>query len=206
VAGGLAGRDTGGMGLGMADEATRQNLAASTLTGRQEKAARLVAEDDLTNEQIATECGVKRQTLDLWKKRPDFISRVFDHTESFKEAALTAGFADKRARLMLLNAMASDIAAMLQAHGYVREEVKMAANGEHISYTVFDQPAVAQLRGMLDDIAKELGERKTIIDATIKDREIEEAAERLAQRTGQPREVMLAELRARTKGIERKAS
>ncbi len=181
----------------MGDEVTRQNLAASTLTGRQEKAARLVAEDGLTNQQIATDCGVKRQTLDLWKLRDDFKARVAEHIEGFKEAALTAGFADKRARVILLDAMATDVATRLRKNGYVREEVKIAANGEHISYEVFDQPAMAQLRGLLDDIAKELGERKTITDITVKDREIEEAAERLAKRTGIPKDRAVIDIRER---------
>lgn len=187
----------------MGDEATRQNLAASTLTGRQEKAARLVAEDGLTNEMIATECGVKRQTLDLWKLRDDFKARVAEHIEAFKQAALTAGFADKRARLVLLDAMATDVATRLRKNGYVREEVKLAANGEHISYEVFDQPAMAQLRGLLDDIAKEIGDRKTIIDATIRDRDMEEAATRLAAKTGRDKAAVLADLRERTAAIER---
>ncbi len=187
----------------MGDEATLQNLTETPLTRRQEEAARFLAEDSISDVVIAERVGVTRQTLHNWGKRPDFAARVAQHKEAFKEAALSAGFADKRARLMLLNAMASDIAAMLQAHGDVREEIKMAANGEHLSYTVFDQPAVAQLRGMLDDIAKELGERKTIIDATIKDRELEQAADRLAAKTGRDRAALLAELRERTAAIDR---
>lgn len=183
----------------MSDEATLQNLTETPLTRRQEEAARLVAEDSLSDVTIAEQVGVTRQTLHNWGKLPVFAARIAQHKEAFKDAALSAGFADKRARLMLLNAMASDVAAMLQAHGYVREEVKMAANGEHITYTVFDQPAIAQLRGMLDDIAKELGERKTITDITIKDREIEEAAERLAQRTGIPKDRAIVDIRERLK-------
>lgn len=145
----------------------------------------LVAKDGKSDEGIATEVGISKRSLEYWKKRPNFAARVAQHKEAFREAALTSGFADKRARLQLLDAMAFDVAARLQKNGYVREEVKIAANGEHISYEVFDQPAMSQLRGLLDDIAKELGDRKTISETTHKFDPRKEA-EAIAAEIGKP--------------------
>lgn len=157
----------------MTDESTRQNLAAPALPSRQEEAARLVAEDDLTNEQIAAKVGVKRQTLDLWKKRPDFIGRVNEHKEAFKNRALTEGFADKRARLQLLNSLTFDLAKDMAEpatedapKGTYRKEVKIAANGEVVDYVVLDKAKYDTVRGLMDDIAKEMGDRQTKVEVS----------------------------------------
>jgi Helix-turn-helix of insertion element transposase len=40
------------------------------------KAARLLAEDILTDEQIASECGIERRTLARWKLDEEFTSEV----------------------------------------------------------------------------------------------------------------------------------
>jgi hypothetical protein len=146
----------------MADDDTRQNLAIAPLPGRQEEAARLVAEDSLTNEEIAAAVGVKRQTVDWWKTKPHFAARVQEHKETFKNRALSEGFADKRERLRVLNMLGVGVLGELAKEGgFYREEVKIAANGEHVAYQVFDKPKHDTLRGYLDDIAQEMGERKT---------------------------------------------
>lgn len=184
----------------MADEAIMlPNVTDAALTKREEESARLVAEDEQTDEEIAALVGVAKMTIERWKKRPDFSARVEQHREAFKNEALTIGFADKRARLKALNAMAQDIQAQIARSNYEREEIKLAANGEHVSFQVFDKDRVSAFFKALDDIAKELGERKTITDITIKDREIEEAAERLAQRTGIPKDRAIVDIRERLK-------
>lgn len=61
---------------------------------RRERAAVLVAEDRLSNEEIAAECGVARQTLDFWKKHVEFQERVQEHIAAYREAVLKEGIAD----------------------------------------------------------------------------------------------------------------
>jgi hypothetical protein len=141
----------------------------SALSVREAQAARLVAEDTLTDTQIATTVGVAQRTLERWKKRPPFLARIAEHQDAFKDAALAEGFADKRARIKVLNGTAQDIARWLAENDYEREEVKVAANGEAISYKVFDHARYSQLRGALDDIAKEMGDRATRTEITGKD-------------------------------------
>lgn len=135
------------------------------LTIRQERAALLVAEDALTDEAIVAEVGITRDTLHRWKKQPAFAAAVSTHIEAFKDRALSEGFADKRERLRVLDMLAKGtLVELAKEGGYFREEVKIAANGEHVSYQVFDKPKHDTLRGYLDDIAKEMGERKAVAE------------------------------------------
>ncbi len=136
------------------------------MTIKQQRAALMVAEDVLTDEEIAAEAGITRQGLVNWKQKPEFAALVAEHIEAFKDRALVEGFADKRARVQLLNAMTFDVSSKIQKNGYVREEVRIAANGEHISFEVFDKPMMSELRGLLDDIAKEMGDRKQIAEVS----------------------------------------
>jgi hypothetical protein len=48
-------------------------------------------------------------------------------------------------------------------------DVKMSATGKTVQVPAFKQAQVAQLRGTLDDIAKERGGRKTTAEVTGKD-------------------------------------
>lgn len=194
----------------MADEGTLPIVTAPALARREEEAARLVAEDERTDEQIATAVGVSKMTIERWKKRAPFSAEVRAQREAFRARIMAEGFADKARRIKALNILATAVLVELsraaddrQPQGMYRLEKKISANGEIVEQEVFDKPKADTFRGYLDDIAKELGDRKTIIDATIKDREIEDAADRLAARTGRDRAVLLAELRARTKDIER---
>ena len=188
----------------MSDDAVRK------LTNRQIQAALLVAEDALSDEAIASVAGVTRQALVNWKQRPDFKAEVNAQREAFRARIMAEGFADKAQRIKALNGLATAVlfelsreADDLAPQGMYRLEKKIRANGEIVEQEVFDKPKADTFRGYLDDIAKELGERKTVIDATIKDREIEEAADRLAAQTGRDRVSLLAELRERTAAIDR---
>ena len=146
--------------------ATSPNFTEAAQSGRQERAALLVAEDMLTDEQIAAEVGVTKRSIEFWKKRPEFAARVTQHREEFKNRALTEGFADKRARIAALNAFAQDLSRDmaqpgddLKPRGTYRLEKKISANGEVIEYEVFDKAKADTFRGYLDDIAAEMGER-----------------------------------------------
>lgn len=144
------------------------NHTRTPLPGRQEEAAALVAADDLTDEEIAAKIGVKKDSIERWKRRDDFSAAVLEYREAFKDAALTSGFADKRARLKALDALAFDLmgdmgkpATSDEPKGTYRKEIKLSANGEAVEYVVYDKAKADSFRGYLDDIAKELGERAT---------------------------------------------
>lgn len=79
-----------------------QNLTAESLsdwwTGKRLKACQHVAEDALTDEQIAADVGVTRQTITNWRKHPEFEARrkalVSELQERVKQEGL--GRLDKR--------------------------------------------------------------------------------------------------------------
>lgn len=58
----------------------------------------LVAEDELTNQQIADRLAVGPKTITTWKQHPDFRSRVEQHIDELLERARRRGLArlDKR--------------------------------------------------------------------------------------------------------------
>jgi hypothetical protein len=148
------------------------------LTEKQLRATLMVAEDEKTDEAIAAEVGISRVTLHQWKKKPEFAAEVDAHVEAFKDRALSEGFADKRARLVALNGLAQDLLRDLAEpatddtpRGTYRIEKKISANGEVIEYEVYDKAKTDSFRGLLDDIASEMGDRKTVTELTGKDGE-----------------------------------
>lgn len=156
----------------MADESTEIGLNRTALDPKRERAALFVAEDEIPDQDIARRSNIAKSTLELWKKEPAFIERVAEHRAAFRERIMSTGFADKIERVRVLNMLGKGVLTDLaKPGGFYREEVKIAANGEHVSYQVFDRPKHDTLRGYLDDIASEMGERKTIAEVTGKDGE-----------------------------------
>lgn len=72
------------------------------LSTRMEKAARLVAEDDLTDENIAVEVKISKRQLENWKQLPEFRARVKEHITQITEQILSSGYCriDKRVELL----------------------------------------------------------------------------------------------------------
>lgn len=140
-----------------------------TWTKPKERAAKLLAEDELTDDAIAQEVGISPAGLALWKKHPDFQARMQQHVDAFRARIFRTGFARKEKRIEALDLTARDLLKQLVAEEYDREEVRIAANGEHVSFKLHDHTRYASFRGALDDIAKELGERKTNVELAGKD-------------------------------------
>ena len=67
-----------------------------------EKAALLVAEDLLTDHEIASECGISNRTLYRWKKREEFIARVNTMVQAYSARVLGSGIASRVRRVETL--------------------------------------------------------------------------------------------------------
>jgi transcriptional regulator with XRE-family HTH domain len=80
-----------------------QNVTKSTNTEARARAAVLLAEDDLTDEQIAAMVGVTRRTLARWKTNSDFAALVGDHVGELQAAMLRLTVAKKRERMKVLD-------------------------------------------------------------------------------------------------------
>lgn len=72
-------------------------------TGKREEAALLVAEDALTDQQIARKVGVTQRTLERWKSLPAFKTRVASLVQKIRESVEARGIANRQTRIDALN-------------------------------------------------------------------------------------------------------
>lgn len=151
-----------------------QDLAEKAFewTGRREQAALLVAQDELSNEEIAAACGVKRQTLDFWKTFPQFKERVAEHVRAIREAVLTQGIANKVKRVKAMDDRWNKLkriadergaaAAMRSVSGgttgYIVRQVKFDKFGGQIDEYAVDTGLLSELRALEKQAAQEVGD------------------------------------------------
>jgi hypothetical protein len=74
------------------------------LSKKQEAAALAVAEDRLTDREIADAAGITVWALDKWKRRPDFRARIDEHRAHWREEIAAQGIANKQNRIAAYNA------------------------------------------------------------------------------------------------------
>ena len=144
----------------------------SKLTIRQEKAAMLVAEDQLTDEEIAHECAITRRTLATWKTQQLFIDRVRTAGAELTEAAMRHGVARRDRRLAALQKVHKRLLAVIEARAtdpdlqaipggstglIVRKPVVSMGTIAGYEYAV-DTGTIAELRKVQEQVAKELGQ------------------------------------------------
>jgi hypothetical protein len=90
----------------MADfPAVAQNGIELAGLGRRERAAVLVAADELKDVEIAAVLGVGRRTLARWKTDPDFAALVGDHAGQIAASCLKFSIAKKHKRIGVLDDM-----------------------------------------------------------------------------------------------------
>lgn len=143
-------------------------------TRKRAKAALAVAEDTLTDAQIAANAGVSKQTLETWKKIPEFRARVEEHVRSFEEAIKAEGIANRQNRVAALNdrwdRMRQVIDARAVAHkgeapgagtGLLVKQYKQIGSGEFAEKVIewkVDDGLLSELRAHEQQAAKELGQ------------------------------------------------
>lgn len=84
----------------------QQNAPETALwawTEPRRRAALLLAEDELTDDEIASELGVNRATLWRWKQHPEFAAQVAAHVAELGDAAARYAIARKRRRVKALD-------------------------------------------------------------------------------------------------------
>lgn len=82
---------------------TVPRIAHFAWTGAREEAAVLVADDTLSDTEIAARVGVTRRTLTNWRQHPEFAARVGDHVGALQAAMLRFRIAKKRERVKVLD-------------------------------------------------------------------------------------------------------
>jgi hypothetical protein len=104
---------------------------------------------------------VSRQQVDKYRKTRRMDLKAILRVD--EKNALTAGLALKQNRVIKLQQLAALMGRDLFGGFLWTEEVKGVGSGpaaEVVEYNEFNGAEVAQYRGVLDDIAKEVGERK----------------------------------------------
>ncbi len=74
-------------------------MTSVDLTAKQVAAAHLVADDKLSDQQIADSVGVTRDTVSRWKRLPEFKREVEEHFSAWREKVMSSGIADKVNRI-----------------------------------------------------------------------------------------------------------
>lgn len=166
-------------------------------------ASQLVADDALSNEQIAAKVGVSRQTLDLWIANPTFQERVVAIREAYRVKIEAEGIANRQNRIAAQNdrwdRMRRVIEARAQANPrdndappgaesglHVRQEKQIGAGRNAIRVVEWkvDTGLLAELRAHEQQAAKELGQWTDRTDLTSGGRPIDLASLILSAREG----------------------
>jgi len=144
-------------------------------SGKRERAAILLAEDQLSDQQIADSLGVSRQSIVRWKKNPRFAERVAELGAIMCEQALKHGIARRETRVSVQHEMQSKLLTVIAElakdaelqgvpggkTGLVCKTVKGIGKGDDFRVVeVFetDTPTVKALLALHEQAAKEMGQ------------------------------------------------
>jgi hypothetical protein len=112
---------------------------------------------------------VSRQQVDHYRKtRKVSVKAIQDAGE---QSALKTGFARREERVRALDQLAQSLYTDLtEGKGLWLNDVKMIGSGEfseRIEFEAFNGNELTQFRGVLDDIAKEMGDRRHKVDVKV---------------------------------------
>ena len=130
------------------------------LPRRLERAACLVAAQELTQPRIAALCQTSVTSIKRLQVQPPFKARVAYLREQYRAAAYDAApLVDKRNRVVMAAQLAETLHRQGQAKAW-RDTVAVTKQGTEI--TGFDWRRTDQVRQLLDYIAKEVGDRSAV--------------------------------------------
>lgn len=142
---------------------------------RQTRAARLIAEDTLTDRDIAYRCGVNVATLERWKQIPEFMAEVAAFAADLAAAELVGGIADRQRRVTTLDRRHQLVEQVLEERaadpsmrkvpggttGVVVRTYKMIGMGKaarEVEEYAVDVATLRELRDIEKQAAQELGQ------------------------------------------------
>lgn len=154
---------------------SQQKLARWNWTKVKHDALQLLAEDELTDEEISVKVGIRRQTLWQWKKRPEFADALKDAVAAMGEATQRYAVArklrrlkhyDERHRRLLAiieeRAQATDMqAAPGGSSGLLARSLKMIGSGpsaQMVEEFEVDAALLKELRELEKQVAIEAGQ------------------------------------------------
>lgn len=150
------------------------NATEFTWTKKRHRAAQLVADDTLTDVEIAADLRIHKTTLERWKQRPEFIVHVREIVDAYREKIMQRGIAIKAERVRQLQQIADKLTTVMAERaealageapgggtGTITRQLKSVGVGENnmvVEEYVVDKGLLLELRGTLEQTAKELGE------------------------------------------------
>ena len=162
-----------------------RSRAGSQNFTKKERAAVLIAEDDLTDEAIADAVGVTRRTLGNWKNDPDFMAVVKENVDRIQATMLRLAIARKHKRLAVLDdlhtkalqviderTVVSGNGAPGESTGLVVRQIKSVGSGrdaELVEEYVVDVGLIREIRALHKQAAQELGQWSEKLEHTGKD-------------------------------------
>lgn len=123
--------------------------------------------------------GVSRQQVDFYRDRRGVDIATLQAAGEYD--ALTAGLALRSERVKRLQQLAALMERDLFGGFLWLDQVKSIGSGplqEKVDYEEFNASEVQQYRGVLDDIAKEMGDRQTKVDVAV-EKELNAALDKL---------------------------
>jgi hypothetical protein len=141
-------------------------MSANKLSAHQRDAirGRIAAGDHYADIAAAFGCTIANVKYYAGKMQPVIAAAKAER----QTAAIDRGLSEVDARVAQLEWLNRMLEADLRT-GFYGADIKLSANGRAVEVPAFKSQQVAQLRGTLDDIAKERGGRKAIAEVTGKD-------------------------------------
>jgi hypothetical protein len=145
-------------------------------TQARETAASLVADDSLSDIEIASKAGVGKATLERWKKVPQFHARVLEIREALRktaaEVALQDGIANCRERMVCLNELWNRLQRVVSERakapdmqnipggrtGLLVRHVRSIGGDETVDEYAVDTGLLHELREYAKQAAQEMGQ------------------------------------------------
>jgi hypothetical protein len=152
-----------------------QNVPEFKWTAAKHEAAYMLAEDRLTDEEIAEKSGVTRRALQTWKERPEFREKVQQIADKLASAVFSRGIARRANRIRVLNEQHEKMQAVIKERaadasmadvpggktGLVVRQVKGVGKGDDFQvvheYAV-DTALLKEIREHHKQVAQELGQ------------------------------------------------
>jgi transposase-like protein len=88
------------------------------------EAARMIAEADLTQREIARRLGVDEQTLSRWKHDPLFLAKIQEHTDELEDSIRRTFVAQRHKRIERLLAMVQRLETVMSERGLEFEDAQ----------------------------------------------------------------------------------
>jgi hypothetical protein len=168
---------------GARPNATKNGPKPFPWSARAHRAAALVAEDHLSDAEIAKRVGINKGTLERWKARPDFRRRVAELVAKVEEKAEQFAIFHKLLRIEALDKRWQEMQDVIRQRaadpdhrkapggnsGLLVRTVKMIGTGEmaeRVEEFAFDAALVRELREHEMQAAKELGQLKEVHEHT----------------------------------------